>query len=122
MEQLGFLWIPTIYDSVSYSGDTLPLTWMSEISPVSRSFMRFRQEAEPRGMRRMASDLESASSPPPPQGKGSLLIQRVTKKSIQNIPCQEAAISGPFALTKHSEGAAMCSEQHRGRRVCHKNW
>lgn len=59
----------------------------------------------------MASGLESAS----PQGKDSLLPQRVAKQSFQNIPCQGATISGLFALTKRSE-------EHRCWRVYHNLW
>lgn len=54
--------------------------------------------------------MESAS----PQRKDSLLFQRVAKKSFQNIPRQEATISGPFAQTKHSEVVAMFKVRNTG--------
>lgn len=39
MEQLGFLWIATMYESVPYSGDTPHLlTLVREPSSISRSF------------------------------------------------------------------------------------
>lgn len=80
VEQLGFLWIATTYESVSYSGDTPHLSpSVREPFSISHSFYEIR------------TVLRFGKCISPWKGL-SAASQGGARKSFWNIPCQEAAI------------------------------